>query len=190
MEQPVTGSYRAKAGWGGENCNDDHSDSLCWVAFSLQSTLVPEMLTIVFVASHLLWLHAIFPWNLPICPPSDCELPLCLLSGPLVTSSGLQPQLIGLGWALHPRRAIRFSLVQNWDSNHLWLRLCFYFIWSSQQVPLAERGNGWPERLNDLSRVSQLRNRGVVGKSDLGVGPRHCTPESICSAMELFWVGH
>lgn len=106
MKQPVTGSYRAKAGWGGDNHNDDHSDSLCWVAF-----LVPETLTVVFVASHLLWLHAIFSQNLPICPPSDCELPSCLLSGPLVTNSGLQPQLIGLGWALHPRRAVGFSLV-------------------------------------------------------------------------------
>lgn len=96
-----------------------------------------------------------------------------------------QPQLIGLGWALHPRRAVRFSLVQNRDLDHLGLRqLYFYFIRSSQQVSLAERGNWRPERLSDLSRVSQLRIRGVIGKSDLGVGSRHWPLESVCSAME------
>lgn len=115
MEQPVTGSYQTKARWGGEI----HGDNLCWVTFSLPSTLVPEVLTVVFVASHLLWLHTIFSQNQTMCPPSDCGLPPCLLSGPLVTSSAPQPQLIGLGWALHPRRAIRFSFVQNRDSNCL-----------------------------------------------------------------------
>lgn len=40
MEQPVTGSYQAKVLWGGEIHHDDHGDNLCWVAFSLQSTLV------------------------------------------------------------------------------------------------------------------------------------------------------
>lgn len=147
------------------SCTRDADGCLCCQPFALASYHILTELTF---------------W-----PPSDCGLPPCLLSGLLATSLVPQPQLTGLGWALYPRRAVRFSLVQNRDSNHLGLRqLYFYFIRASQQVSLVERGNWRPERLSDLSRVSQLRTRGVIGKSDLGVGSWHWTPESVCSAME------
>lgn len=105
MGQLVTGSNQAKTGWRGENHDSDHSDSLHWV-----------VLMLVFVASHLPWLHTIFLQNSRISSSSECGLPPHQLSGPLATGSTPQPQLIRLGWALDLRRAVRFSLVQHWDS--------------------------------------------------------------------------
>lgn len=98
---------------------NDRTDSLHWVVISFQKTFVPEMLVLVFVASHLLWPHVVFLQNLPTSPPQSVGFHHTCWVG-----SWPHDQSPGHSWLdsdgpLTQGGRVRFSLRGNWDSVFL-----------------------------------------------------------------------